>query len=80
MRGGPNPVPVKAALAIMGLLPSDAVRRPLLPLDEPDRARLVAVMSEVGLVDAGGRFSPAATNPGTRAGSSVRDAAPGVVA
>ena len=32
-RGGPNPVPVKAALALMGLLDDDAVRAPLLPLD-----------------------------------------------
>ena len=31
--GGPNPVPVKAALALMGLLEADAVRLPLLPLD-----------------------------------------------
>ena len=32
-RGGPNPVPVKAALELMGLLETDTVRGPLLPLD-----------------------------------------------
>ena len=37
--GGPNPVPVKAALALMGLC-TDMVRMPLLPLDEPHVARL----------------------------------------
>jgi 4-hydroxy-tetrahydrodipicolinate synthase len=78
-RGGPNPVPVKAALAIMGLLPSDAVRRPLLPLEEADRARLVTLMREVGLVDTGGRFGPVVTPP-IRRRSSVRDTAPGLVA
>src|SRR6187397_1409769 len=31
--GAPNPVPAKAALALMGLLEIDAVRAPLLPLD-----------------------------------------------
>ena len=30
-RGGPNPVPAKAALMLMGLLETDAVRAPLLP-------------------------------------------------
>ena len=39
-QGGPNPVPAKAALALMGLLGSDAVRAPLLPLDVAPRARL----------------------------------------
>src|SRR4029079_444550 len=34
-RGGPNPVPVKAAMTLMGLLDTDAVRGPLLPID-PD--------------------------------------------
>src|SRR6476620_101227 len=37
-RGGPNPVPAKAALVMMGLLDSDAVRAPLLPLDADGRA------------------------------------------
>ena len=41
-QGGPNPVPAKAALALMGLIASDAVRAPLLPLAEADRERLAA--------------------------------------
>ena len=39
-RDGPNPVPAKAALALMGLLDGDAVRGPLLPLDPAPRAAL----------------------------------------
>jgi 4-hydroxy-tetrahydrodipicolinate synthase len=55
-RGGPNPVPVKAALAAMGLLRSDALRRPLLPLADEDRGRLTVLLRDVGLVESGGRF------------------------
>jgi 4-hydroxy-tetrahydrodipicolinate synthase len=59
-RGGPNPVPAKAALALMGLLGSDAVRRPLLPLDVGPRAQLADLLVELGLVErAGGRMSGA---------------------
>jgi 4-hydroxy-tetrahydrodipicolinate synthase len=46
--GGPNPVPVKAALALMGLA-GDRLRQPLGPLDDADRARLAAVLREAGL-------------------------------
>lgn len=53
-RGGPNPVPVKAALALMGLLDSDAVRLPLLPLDDAPRAVLADLLRQIGLVDGGG--------------------------
>ncbi|HXG41068.1 MAG TPA: 4-hydroxy-tetrahydrodipicolinate synthase, partial [Candidatus Limnocylindrales bacterium] len=56
-RGGPNPVPVKAALALMGLLPSDAVRLPLLPLGDADRERLAGLLRTLGILDAGGRFA-----------------------
>jgi 4-hydroxy-tetrahydrodipicolinate synthase len=45
----PNPVPVKAALAEMGLL-QDVVRQPLLSLDTPQRQRLVQVLTELALV------------------------------
>jgi len=48
--GGPNPVPVKAAMSIMGLL-TDALRQPLLPLDEPNRAKLRLVLEASGLLD-----------------------------
>jgi 4-hydroxy-tetrahydrodipicolinate synthase len=56
--GGPNPVPVKAALTLMGLADGDATRLPLLPLDEPARAALAATLRQLGLVDvAGGRIA-----------------------
>jgi 4-hydroxy-tetrahydrodipicolinate synthase len=45
----PNPVPVKAALAAMGLI-GDVLRPPLLPLDGPQRAQLHAVLSDLGLL------------------------------
>ena len=57
-RGGPNPVPVKAALALMGLLETDTVRGPLLPLDEAARTGLAATLRALGLVEAaGGRIA-----------------------
>jgi 4-hydroxy-tetrahydrodipicolinate synthase len=53
-RGGPNPVPVKGALAAMGLA-SAAVRPPLLPLDDEARLALTRTLRVLGLVDDGGR-------------------------
>ena len=56
-RGAPNPVPAKAAMALMGLLGSDAVRRPLLPLDADQRSALGVTLRSLGLVEArGGRI------------------------
>ena len=56
-RGGPNPVPAKAAMTLMGLLESDAVRRPLLPLDTEARSALALTLRSLGLVEArGGRI------------------------
>lgn len=49
-RGAPNPVPVKAALALMGLA-SDAVRRPLLSLDDDARASLARLLRSLGLLE-----------------------------
>jgi len=63
-RGGPNPVPVKAALTLMGLLESDMVRSPLLPLEPAGVATMAATLRDLGLVEAvGGRMaaSPATT-------------------
>lgn len=58
--GAPNPVPVKAALMLMGLLETDAVRGPLLPLDDQARAGLAATLRTLGLVEAsGGRLAAA---------------------
>jgi 4-hydroxy-tetrahydrodipicolinate synthase len=55
-RGGPNPVPAKAAMALMGLLNDDAVRAPLLPLDPDARAALAVTLRSLGLVEThGGR-------------------------
>ncbi len=57
-RGGPNPVPAKAALALMGLLGSDMVRAPLLPLAPDGLAAMAATLRRLGLVEsAGGRIS-----------------------
>jgi 4-hydroxy-tetrahydrodipicolinate synthase len=56
-QGGPNPVPAKAALAMMGLLESDAVRAPLLPLDGDARAAMAVTLRSLGLVErTGGRM------------------------
>ena len=52
--GGPNPVPVKAALELMGLLETDAVRLPLLSLADESRASLAATLRTLGLVEAAG--------------------------
>jgi 4-hydroxy-tetrahydrodipicolinate synthase len=55
--GAPNPVPVKAALAVMGLIESDAVRGPLLALDLETREVLAETLRTLGLVEAvGGRM------------------------
>jgi dihydrodipicolinate synthase/N-acetylneuraminate lyase len=48
--GGPNPVPVKAAMSMMGLL-TDVLRAPLLPLDEPHRRRLEMILQNTGALD-----------------------------
>jgi 4-hydroxy-tetrahydrodipicolinate synthase len=57
-RGGPNPVPAKAALRLMGLLASDMVRAPLLPLDPDGLAVMAGTLRRLGLVEAaGGRIS-----------------------
>jgi 4-hydroxy-tetrahydrodipicolinate synthase len=44
-----NPIPVKAALALAGLI-RDEIRLPLTPLTEPNRERLRVVMKELGLL------------------------------
>jgi 4-hydroxy-tetrahydrodipicolinate synthase len=56
-RGGPNPVPAKAAMAMMGLLEGDAVRGPLLSLDGDARAAMAVTLRALGLVErSGGRI------------------------
>ena len=44
-----NPIPVKAALAMMGLIGPE-IRLPLLPLGDANRERLQVVLKELGLV------------------------------
>jgi 4-hydroxy-tetrahydrodipicolinate synthase len=53
-RGGPNPVPVKAAMMLMGLLDGDAVRAPLLPIDPDGRAAMAVTLRGLGLLETGG--------------------------
>jgi 4-hydroxy-tetrahydrodipicolinate synthase len=53
-RGGPNPVPVKSALVLMGLLESDWVRAPLLPIDPDGRAAMAVTLRGLGLLETGG--------------------------
>jgi 4-hydroxy-tetrahydrodipicolinate synthase len=70
-RGGPNPVPAKAALVAMGILETDTVRPPLLPLDDAPRAALADVLRTLGLVEpTGGRIGAA-----TRAAANAAPAA-----
>ncbi len=65
--GAPNPVPVKAALTMMGLLDGDAVRAPLLSLGPDATAALAVTLRSLGLVEhVGGRFS-GAVEPGAAA-------------
>ena len=56
-QGAPSPVPVKAALHAMGLLASDTVRGPLLPLADGPRDELVRLLRDLALVGHGGRVA-----------------------
>ncbi len=44
-----NPIPVKAALAMIGLIPTDTLRLPLVPADAEQRATVRAALESVGL-------------------------------
>ncbi|HYS43571.1 MAG TPA: dihydrodipicolinate synthase family protein, partial [Geobacteraceae bacterium] len=44
-----NPVPVKTAVALMGMA-SDEVRLPLAPMADSNKAKLVAIMKEYNLI------------------------------
>lgn len=44
-----NPIPIKSALAMMGLI-HDELRLPLTPLDEPHRSRLEGILMQSGLL------------------------------
>ena len=78
-RGAPNPVPAKAALALMGILEHDTVRGPLLPLDAAPRASLAMLLRTLGL---GGRRAISPERPVTAetAVDATASAAPGILA
>jgi 4-hydroxy-tetrahydrodipicolinate synthase len=64
-RGGPNPVPAKAALRLMGLIETEMVRAPLLPMDAAGVVAMDSLLRDLGLIDAsGGRI--ATGEPDTR--------------
>jgi 4-hydroxy-tetrahydrodipicolinate synthase len=48
-----NPIPVKAALEMAGLIPTDALRLPLVPADEGQREVIRAALDTVGVPVAG---------------------------
>ena len=45
-----NPIPVKAAMKMMGILENDTVRSPLAPITDANRKKLGEILREVGLV------------------------------
>jgi len=45
-----NPIPVKTAMKMMGILESDTVRAPLAPITEGNRAKLEAILRECSLI------------------------------
>ena len=45
-----NPIPVKAAIRMMGILDSDTVRSPLAPISEANRKSLQKILEEAGLL------------------------------
>jgi 4-hydroxy-tetrahydrodipicolinate synthase len=44
-----NPIPVKAAMKMLGLTPTDTVRPPLAPLTESNRKKMESILRECGL-------------------------------
>ncbi|MEO8032791.1 MAG: 4-hydroxy-tetrahydrodipicolinate synthase [Acidobacteriota bacterium] len=63
-----NPIPVKAALKMMGILSNDVVRSPLAPITAPNRQRIEEILHECGLLGA------AAAGSAATGGRSVRPA------
>jgi 4-hydroxy-tetrahydrodipicolinate synthase len=45
-----NPIPVKCALELMGLIESAEVRLPLTPITDANRERLQVALKELGLL------------------------------
>lgn len=46
-----NPVPVKTAMKLLGLIPDEAVRSPLAPISAANRERLTAILRECSLLE-----------------------------
>jgi 4-hydroxy-tetrahydrodipicolinate synthase len=46
-----NPIPVKTACKLLGILDSDAVRSPLAPITRGNREKLAAILRECGLLE-----------------------------
>ena len=44
-----NPIPVKAAMNMLGLIPTDTVRSPLAPLTEANRKKMESILRQCGL-------------------------------
>jgi 4-hydroxy-tetrahydrodipicolinate synthase len=49
-----NPMPIKAALAMVGTIPSETVRLPMVELDESQRDVVRAALEGVGLMTTAG--------------------------
>ncbi len=46
-----NPIPVKAAMKMMGILENDTVRSPLAPITDANRERMRGILRECGLIE-----------------------------
>jgi 4-hydroxy-tetrahydrodipicolinate synthase len=46
-----NPIPVKTALKMMGILENDTVRSPLAPITEANRKKLEAILEECDVLE-----------------------------
>ncbi|HUJ15294.1 MAG TPA: 4-hydroxy-tetrahydrodipicolinate synthase [Thermoanaerobaculia bacterium] len=44
-----NPIPVKAAMRMLGIIPNDALRSPLAPISDANRKKLETILRECGL-------------------------------
>ena len=45
-----NPIPVKTACKLLGIIDSDTVRSPLAPISDANRKKLESILKECGLV------------------------------
>jgi len=52
-----NPIPVKAAMKMMGIIPNDFVRSPLAPIGDANRGKLEAILRQCGLSTAAVRVA-----------------------